>query len=32
MSTTNDMREWLVRHYNDYVVVDEPIIGTYGLI
>lgn len=32
MSTTTALREWLVRHYHDYVVADEPVIGTYGLI
>ncbi len=32
MSTTNDLREWLVQHYHDYVVADEPVRGTYGLI
>jgi serine/threonine protein kinase len=32
MLTTRDLREWLVHHFYDYVVEEEPIKGTYGLI
>jgi serine/threonine protein kinase len=30
--TTNQLREWLVGKYPDYVIPIEPIHGTYGLI
>ena len=32
MPTTNDLQEWLVRRFHDYVVSAEPVEGTYGLI
>jgi serine/threonine protein kinase len=32
MPTTSDLREWLVDRFHDYVVSDEPVKGTYGLI
>lgn len=32
VATTSDLREWLVQHFHDYVVEDQPVKGTYGLI
>lgn len=32
VATTSDLWKWLVRHFHDYVVEDEPVEGTYGQI
>ena len=28
----DDLREWLVQYFDDYVVENQPVKGTYGLI
>ena len=32
MATIRNLREWLVQCHHEYVVADEPVKGTYGLI